>query len=97
MEDFVSMGSTAAIKLQQLLPLAWRVIAIELICAAQGLEFRRPLQPGRGVVEAVAAVRQIVPALTADRPPSPDIEALANALQAGLLDALAPDGDVAPR
>ncbi len=97
MEDFVSMGSTAAIKLQQLLPLAWRVIAIELICAAQGLEFRRPLQPGRGVVEAVAAVRQIVPALTADRPPSPDIEALATALQAGLLDALAPDGDVAPR
>lgn len=92
MEDFVSMGSTAAIKLQQLLPLAWRVIAIELMCAAQGLEFRKPLQPGKGVASAVAAVRQIVPALTADRPPSSDIEALAAALQAGLLDALTPDG-----
>ena len=56
-----------------------------------------PLKPGKGVVEAHEAVRQIVPALTADRPPSPDIEALATALQAGLLDALAPDGDVAPR
>jgi histidine ammonia-lyase len=91
MEDFVSMGSTAAIKLQQLLPLAWRVIAIELICAAQGLEFRKPLQPGKGVASAYAAVREIVPALTADRPPSPDIEALAAALQSGQLDALEPD------
>ncbi|HEU5348191.1 MAG TPA: histidine ammonia-lyase [Ktedonobacterales bacterium] len=95
MEDFVSMGSTAAIKLQQLLPLAWRVIAIELICAAQALEFRKPLRPGKGVARAHTAVRQIVPALTADRPPSPDIEALTAALQAGLLDALAPGGDEA--
>lgn len=93
MEDFVSMGSTAAIKLQQLLPLAWRVIAIELICAAQGLEFRKPLQPGKGVASAYDAVRGIVPSLAADRPPSPDIEALAAALQSGLLDALAPDSD----
>jgi histidine ammonia-lyase len=93
MEDFVSMGSTAAIKLQQLLPLAWRVIAIELICAAQGLEFRRPLQPGKGVASAHAAVREILPALTSDRPPAPDIEALSAALQAGLLDAVVPDGD----
>jgi histidine ammonia-lyase len=91
MEDFVSMGSTAAIKLQQLLPLAWRVIAIELICAAQGLEFRKPLQPGKGVAKARDAIRRIVPALTADRPPSPDIETLAAALQSGLLDEIAPD------
>jgi histidine ammonia-lyase len=97
MEDFVSMGSTAAIKLQQLLPLACRVIAIELICAAQGLEFRKPLQPGKGVASAHAAVRSIVPALTADRPPSPDIEALAVALQAGLLDAIAPDEEASAR
>ena len=95
MEDFVSMGSTAAIKLQQLLPLAWRVIAIELICAAQGLEFRKPLQPGKGVAAAYAAVRGIVPALTTDRPPAPDIEALADALQAGLLDTLAREKDEA--
>jgi len=96
MEDFVSMGSTAAIKLQQLLPLAWRVIAIELICAAQGLEFRKPLQPGKGVASAHAAVREIVSALTADRPPASDIEALSAALQTGLLDAIAPDGEASP-
>ena len=76
MEDFVSMGATAAIKLQQLLDLAYRVIAIELLCAAQGLDFRQPLKPGRRV-EAHDAVRGIVPPLDDDRPPSPDIEALA--------------------
>jgi histidine ammonia-lyase len=91
MEDFVSMGPTAAFKLRQILALAARVVAIELLCAAQGLEFRRPLRPGRGVAAAYAAVREIVPPLDADRPPSPDIEALAGALRAGLLDALAPE------
>nr|MBF6591769.1 hypothetical protein [Ktedonobacterales bacterium] len=63
----------------------------ELICAAQGLEFRAPLRPGRGVAEACAAVRVVVAPLEADRPPAPDIEALAEALRGGLLDALAPE------
>lgn len=90
-EDFVSMGATAAIKLEQLLPLAYRVVAIELICAAQGLEFRKPLRPGRGAEAAYDAVRTIVAPLTDDRPPSADIEALAQALLDGLLDDLAPD------
>lgn len=98
MEDFVSMGVTAANKLDQLLPLAERVIAIELIAAAQGLEFRRPLRPGRGAATGYEAVRSVVPALTADRPPSPDIEALAAAIHAGLLESLAPESalEVAP-
>ncbi len=91
MEDFVSMGATAAIKLRKVLDLAYRVVAIELLCAAQGLEFRKPLQPGRGVAAAYATVRSLVPALDADRPPSPDIEALAAALREGVLDALAPE------
>ncbi len=71
------MGATAAIKLQQLLELAYRVVAIELLCAAQGLDFRQPLKPGRGVLAAHEAVRRSVPHLDEDRPPSPDIEALA--------------------
>jgi histidine ammonia-lyase len=95
-EDFVSMGMTAAIKLEQLLPLAYRVVAVELICAAQGLEFRKPLRPGRGAAAAYDAVRTVVPPLTADRPPSPDIEALAQALLDGLLDDLAPDDELEP-
>ncbi|HEX8034242.1 MAG TPA: aromatic amino acid lyase, partial [Ktedonobacterales bacterium] len=94
MEDFVSMGATAAIKARQALDLAYRVVAIELMCAAQGLDFRQPLQPGKGVAAAYAAVRGIVPPLVGDRAPSPDIEALAAALYAGLLDDLAPEDAV---
>jgi len=91
MEDFVSMGATSALKLRQALDLAYRVIAIELLLAAQGLDFRAPLKPGRGVAEALAAVRHIAPTLRDDRPPAPDIEALAAAVRAGLLDDLAPE------
>ena len=86
MEDFVSMGVTSAIKLRQILDLTYRVIAIELLCAAQGLEFRKPLMPGRGVAEAVGRLRLEVPALEADRPPSPDIERLATSVRAGMFE-----------
>ncbi|HEX9036737.1 MAG TPA: histidine ammonia-lyase [Ktedonobacterales bacterium] len=91
MEDFVSMGATSALKLRQAMDLAYRVIAIELLLAAQGLDFRAPLRPGRGVEEAHGLVRAIAPTLRDDRPPSPDIEALAHAVRAGLLEALAPE------
>ncbi|HEX8732265.1 MAG TPA: histidine ammonia-lyase [Ktedonobacterales bacterium] len=91
MEDYVSMGATAALKLRQALDLAYRVVAIELLLAAQGLDFRAPLKPGRGVAEALAAVRGVTPTLREDRPPAPDIEALAAATRAGLLDGLAPE------
>jgi len=91
MEDFVSMGATAALKLRQQLELAFRVVAVELLCAAQGLDFRRPLRAGRGVEQAHQAVRRVVPHLDEDRPPAPDIEALAEALRAGLLEGLAPE------
>jgi histidine ammonia-lyase len=95
MEDFVSMGATSALKLRQSLDLAYRVVAIELLLAAQGLDFRAPLRPGRGVEQALALVRSIAPTLVEDRPPSPDIEALARAIHAGLLDGLVPDIEVA--
>jgi histidine ammonia-lyase len=94
MEDFVSMGATAAIKLQQALDLAYRVVAIELLCAAQGLDFRLPLKPGKGALAAHQAVRDVVPHLDEDRPPAPDIEALAAAVRDGLLDDLAPEGEL---
>ncbi len=91
MEDFVSMGATSALKLRQSLDLAYRVIAIELLLAAQGLDFRAPLRPGQGVAEAHALVRSVAPTLREDRPPSPDIEALAQAVREGLLDMLVPE------
>jgi len=95
MEDFVSMGATSAIKLRQTLDLAYRVIAIEVMCAAQGLDFRAPLRPGQAAAAALAATRAIVPTLTVDRSPAPDIEALASALRDGLLDAIVPEAEIA--
>ncbi|MCW5591363.1 MAG: histidine ammonia-lyase [Burkholderiales bacterium] len=76
-EDHVSMGMTAALKLRQLVDLAERALAVELLAAAEGLEFRRPLRPGRGVERGYDAVRALVPEVTEDRPLGPDIERLA--------------------
>src|SRR5207253_1313322 len=57
-EDHVSMGMTAAVKLRSIAENAERMIAIELITAAEGLEYRAPLQPGRGVKQAYELVRK---------------------------------------
>src|ERR1051326_1048836 len=51
-EDHVSMGMTAAIKLRSIVENAELITAIELITAAEGLEYRAPLQPGEGVRQA---------------------------------------------
>ena len=88
-EDFVPMGMAAAWKAQRILANAQRVVAAELLCAAQGLEFLQPLTPGRGVGEIYGRLRGLVPAvlrLEADRPPAPDLERLALAVALGELD-----------
>src|SRR5208337_1280484 len=71
-EDHVSMGMTGAVKLRQIVENAERVLAIELMCAAQGLEFRRPLKSSREVERAHDAVRAVVPKLEEDRVLSTD-------------------------
>lgn len=83
MEDFVSMGASAAFKAARILEHAQRVVAIELLCAAQGLEFQRPLRAGAGVEAAHGRVRARVPALEHDRPLSDDIAAIAELIAAG--------------
>ena len=82
-EDFNSMGATAAWKLRRVLDNAARVVAIEWLCAVQGMEFRRPLRSGPLLEELVARLRALVPPLVQDRPLGPDIEATAAALRAG--------------
>jgi histidine ammonia-lyase len=82
-EDHVSMGMTGALKLRQIVEHAERIVAIELMCAAQGLEFRRPLRPGREIEYAYAAVRAVVPRLEQDRTLAPEVEALSEAVRAG--------------
>jgi histidine ammonia-lyase len=88
-EDFVPMGMAAAWKARRILANARRVIAAELLCGAQGLEYLRPLRPGRGVAALHSRIRGLtpgVPALAADRPPTPDLERLALAIARGELD-----------
>jgi len=85
-EDHVSMGMTGALKLRTIVEDAENVLAIELLAAAEGLEFRRPLKAGRGVERAFAALRSIAPRLEEDRALSPDIERVAAAIRAGKFD-----------
>jgi histidine ammonia-lyase len=85
-EDHVSMGMTAALKLRAIVSNVEYVLAVELLCAAQGLEHRLPLKPGRGALRAYDAVRSHVPRLTRDRPLSADIEKLAAAIRTGEFD-----------
>jgi histidine ammonia-lyase len=90
-EDHVSMGWGAARKLWDVLRNAARVLAVEVLCACAGIEHRRPLTPGGGTGAALAAVRQVVPALEDDRSPAPDIEAVAEMIEDGTLTRAAAD------
>jgi histidine ammonia-lyase len=89
MEDFVSMGATCAHKAQRILELAQQVITIELLCAAQMLEFRKPLQPGSGVLRAYELVRARVPMLNQDRVLAGDIALLTEAVKEGTFSTIA--------
>jgi histidine ammonia-lyase len=86
MEDFNSMGATSAHKVLRILEQAQQVIAIELMCAAQMLEFRKPLKPGAGVQQAFEIVRSFVTKLDHDRVLAPDIASLAQAVKEGVFE-----------
>src|SRR5207247_2283905 len=88
MEDFVSMGVTSANKLLHIIEQTQQVVAIELLCAAQILEFRKPLKPGVGVQQAYELVRSYVSILEHDRVLSPDIATMSRAVKAGAVTVL---------
>jgi histidine ammonia-lyase len=81
-EDFVSMGMNSALKTNQILENARGVLGIELIAAAQALDFR-DFTPGRGVRAAHRAVRRVVAHLEEDRPLFADHNAMAAAVERG--------------
>src|SRR5881398_3413328 len=85
-EDHVSMGMTSALKLRSIVELAENLLAIELLTAAEGLEYRRPLKAGLGVERAFAALRKIALPLTGDRALSDDIACVAQAIRRGDFD-----------
>jgi histidine ammonia-lyase len=82
-EDVVPMAMGAAWKLRRVVGNVRAVLAIELMCAAQGLDYRAPLRAGRGAARGLALVRKLVPPLVEDRVLSHDIARLADAIEAG--------------
>jgi len=74
-EDYNSMAAGSALKARRAVGLARRVIAIELLLAAQALDFRAPLVPGRGSTAAHAAVRARISPLDRDRYLKADLDA----------------------
>jgi histidine ammonia-lyase len=84
-EDHVSMGNAAGLKAWQVVANAERVLAIELLAGAQGVEFLAPLQPGHGVRAVREFIRSLSPRLRDDRQLSSDIETVAQSLSSGAL------------
>src|SRR6056297_2157001 len=80
-EDHVSMGSISALKLLSVLRNTEQVLAVEMLTAAQALDFRAPLKPGRGVALAHAAVRSAVGHAEVDYEVGADIENCARLLR----------------
>ena len=93
-EDHVSMGSIAARHARSVVEHVERVLSIELIVAAQALDYRLELlpgtTPGAGVRDAHAAVRAVVPRLHGDREPGPDLAAALALVRGGRLVELVP-------
>jgi histidine ammonia-lyase len=84
-EDHVSMSTGAARKCRQAVTNATRILACELLCGAQGLEFHRGLRPGRGVDAAYRHIRTHVRPLGRDRTLHRDLEAVERLIRSGSL------------
>jgi histidine ammonia-lyase len=84
-EDFVSMGAAAALKLMRIVENVRFIVAIELMCAAEGAEARGVENLSPADNDTYRYVRMYVPKLERDREISNDISNLANALKCGTI------------
>jgi histidine ammonia-lyase len=84
-EDHVSMGTIAARKGRDIVRNVEQILAMELLCATQGLEFLLPLHPGRGIYQAYKVVREKVPPIEGDRRFSRDIQEIHSLIESGEL------------
>jgi histidine ammonia-lyase len=88
-EDHVSMGWGAARKLRESVANLRRIVAVELVCAARGLDLRAPLAPAAGTGAALRALRERVEGPGPDRQVAPDLAAAEDLIATGaLLDAV---------
>ena len=85
------MGNASALEAWQALANSEWTLAIELLAAAQAVEFLAPLEPGRGAAAARAFVRTLSPRLEDDRPLGGDIDVVAAAIRNGALVAAVED------
>ncbi|HHL21707.1 MAG TPA: histidine ammonia-lyase, partial [Aliiroseovarius sp.] len=86
-EDHVSMAAHGARRLQRMVENLERILGVELLCAAQGIEFRAPLSTSAPLQKALAALRAEIPALGADRFLAPDLAAAHELIQSGRISA----------
>ena len=84
-EDFVSMGVTAAQKTMQILENTEYIVAIELLCATQAIDFRGPRKLGKGTKKAYKTIRKVVPMLKEDRVLNEDIEKVREEIRKNLI------------
>lgn len=87
-EDFVSMGMNAANKLTEIVQNTARILAIEALAAAEGIEHHRPLKSSPQIEKALACIREIAPAANGDDVFSDKIEDIASFLMDMALDEL---------
>jgi histidine ammonia-lyase len=85
-EDVVPMAMGAAWKLRRIVNNVAHILAIELMCGAQAIDFRAPLRPARRVARLHAHVRELVPRLERDRVLSHDVALLRTAIGNGTFD-----------
>ncbi|MCV2868064.1 histidine ammonia-lyase [Defluviimonas sp. WL0002] len=82
-EDHVSMAAHGARRLMRMVANLDRILGVELLCAAQGIEFRAPLGTSAPLSRALARLRQDVATLGEDRYLAPDIEAASRLVATG--------------
>ena len=85
-EDHVSMGTHAADKLARIVDNVRNVLCVELLCAAQAIEFHRPLKSGRGVEAGLAVLRSKVKATRGDEVLSGKLETARELVLSGAFD-----------
>ncbi|MFZ1468019.1 MAG: histidine ammonia-lyase [Paracoccaceae bacterium] len=88
-EDHVSMAAHGAVRLGKMIANLNVILGVEAICAAQGVDFRAPLQTSRPLQTVVSRLRQDVATLGDDRYMAPDLEAAAKLIATGALAAAA--------
>jgi histidine ammonia-lyase len=84
-EDFVSMGMAAALKLQPVIANVKNILAIELLCACQALDFLAPLRSGKLAEQGRELIRKVSPHIAKDRPLHADIARVAGLVSEGVL------------